>query len=397
MSDPSGIDVDLARRDTPGCESLIHMNNAGASLPPRQVVDAQVEYLQAEAKSGGYELAADRADQLADTYAAISELVGAQPDDIALMSNATEAWQLAFNSIRLEDGDRILTSEAEYASNYIEFLRVRRHVNISVEPIPSDEDGMTSAAALAAMVDDRVRLIAITHVPTNGGLINPAAEIGHVANRAGIPYLLDVCQSVGQIDLDVDKLGCDFLSATGRKFLRGPRGTGFLYARRSILASTEPPVLDLSAATWTSLDEIEIRPDARRYETWEFNYAAVRGLGVAARYALSIGPKRIECRVRWLADQLRERLEEVEGVSVYDLGVNRAGIVTFSLAGIDASAVQKEMAGRSINCSVTTPASTLVDATRRGLPDLVRLSPHYYNTGEELEVTVDAIASVSTT
>ncbi|HDH03079.1 MAG TPA: aminotransferase class V-fold PLP-dependent enzyme, partial [Actinobacteria bacterium] len=287
MSDPSGIDVDLARRDTPGCESLIHMNNAGASLPPRQVVDAQVEYLQADAKSGGYELAADRADQLADTYAAISELVGAQPDDIALMSNATEAWQLAFNSIRLEDGDRILTSEAEYASNYIEFLRVRRHVNISVEPIPSDEDGMTSAAALAAMVDDRVRLIAITHVPTNGGLINPAAEIGHVANRAGIPYLLDVCQSVGQIDLDVDKLGCDFLSATGRKFLRGPRGTGFLYARRSILASTEPPVLDLSAATWTSLDEIEIHPDARRYETWEFNYAAVRGLGVAARYALS--------------------------------------------------------------------------------------------------------------
>jgi len=227
-------------------------------------VDAQVEYLKAEATTGGYELAAARADELADTYVAIAELIGAQPDDIALMSNATEAWQLAFNSLRFEDGDRILTSEAEYASNYIEFLRVRRSIDVSVEPIPSDENGITSPKALAAMIDDRVRLVAITHVPTNGGLINPAAAIGRIANQAGIPYLLDACQSIGQIDLDIGELGCDFLTATGRKFLRGPRGTGFLYARRSILASTEPPVLDLAAATWTALDEIKIRNSKRQ-------------------------------------------------------------------------------------------------------------------------------------
>ena len=316
-------------------------------------------------------------------------------DEIAVTSTATEAWQLAFNSFRFEDGDRILTSEAEYGSNYIEFLRTRRHIGISIEPIPSDENGMTSPAALAAMLDDRVRLIAITHVPTNGGLINPAAEIGLVANEAGIPYLLDACQSVGQLDLDVIMLGCDFLAATGRKFLRGPRGTGFLYARRSILAATEPPVLDLRSATWTSIDDIEVRADARRYESWEFNHAGVLGLGVAARYAIAIGPARIEQRVRWLADELRARLGDVAGVTVYDLGVDKAGIVSFAVADVEASNVQETLTALAINCSTSTPAATLIDATRRRLPNLVRMSPHYYNTSEELDVAVGAVESIA--
>jgi len=395
VSDSSGIDVDRARADTPGCRDVVHLNNAGSSLPPRQVVEAQVDYLKAEALSGGYELATERADQLADTYAALADLIGARPNDIALMSNATEAWQLAFNSFRFQDGDRILTSEAEYASNYIEFLRVRRNVDISIEPIPSDETGATSAATLANMIDDRVRLIAITHVPTNGGLINPAAEIGRVAKDAGVPYLLDACQSVGQMDLDVAALGCDFLSATGRKFLRGPRGTGFLYAKPSILDTTEPPVLDLNAATWTSLDRIEIRPDVRRYENWEFNYAAVRGLGVAARYALGFGLERIERRVGWLAEELRARLARVDGVTCHDLGLAKAGIVTFTVAGVAAGAVQEALSSTGINSSVTTPASTLVDASRRRLPDLVRMSPHYYNTTEELDQAVAPLAAIA--
>lgn len=393
MSEPGAIDVRQVRVDTPGCHDHIYLDNAGAALPPRQVVDAQVEYLRREAMVGGYRLADARRQELDDTYDALAELLSARPDEIALTSNATESWQLAFNSFPFRDGDRILTGEAEYASNYLEFLRLAQDVEVSIDVIPSDEHGRTDPSALAAMLDERVRLIALTHVPTNGGLINPAAAIGRIARSAGVPYLLDACQSVGQLPLDVDELGCDFLSGTGRKFLRGPRGTGFLYARRSILERTMPPVVDLRGAVWTTRRSMEIDATARRYENWEFNYAAVRGLGVAVRYALDIGLDPIRRRVGWLADELRARLAETPKVTVHDLGVERAGIVTCAHADIEAAELSRRLAGAGIVSSYTTPFSTRIDAERRGLPDLLRLSPHYYNTVDELDATAAAIAA----
>jgi cysteine desulfurase/selenocysteine lyase len=393
MGPPASTEIDVAavRADTPGVESVVHLDSAGASLPPRSVVETQIRYLREEAETGGYETSRRHADDIAAVYDSIARMIGADPGEIAVTSNATESWQLAFHSIPLGPGDRILTGEAAYASNFIGFLQAVRRHGASVEVVPSGHDGRTDVEALEAMVDDRVKLIALTHVPTNGGLVNPAAEIGAVARRHGIPYLLDECQAVGQMDVDVRTLGCDFLTATGRKFLRGPRGTGLLYARRSILDRTEPPFLDLRGADWPESDVYVVRADARRYENWEFNYAAVLGLGRAVDYALALGMAAIETRVRSLAAGLRDRLATVPGVELHDLGPEPCAIVTFSHPDVEAAEIEAGLVDRRINVTITTPGSTRIDATRRRLPDMVRAAPHYFNTETECELLVDAV------
>ena len=300
---------------------------------------------------------------------------------------------MAFYSIPFEPGDRILTAQAEYASNFIAFLQVARRTGASVEVVPNDEHGRISVEALRGMIDERVKLIAMTHVPTNGGLVNPAAEVGRVAREAGVLYLLDACQSAGQMPIDVGETGCDMLSATGRKYLRGPRGTGFLYVRREILEDLEPPFLDLHAAEWTGRDRFEIRPDARRFENWETNFAGKVGLGVAVEYALKIGLAAIRDRVYALADGLRARLENTPGVEVRDIGRERCGIVTFTTEGTAAGDVKSALADHAINVSVSPPASTRLDSEARGLGEMVRASVHYYNTDAEIDkfcATLDA-------
>jgi selenocysteine lyase/cysteine desulfurase len=241
-----------------------------------------------------------------------------------------------------------------------------------------------------------VKLIAITHIPTNGGLVNPAAEIGDVARKAGVLYLLDACQSVGQMPMDVQKIGCDFLSATGRKFLRGPRGTGLLYVREEVCQELEPPLLDLHAATWTSKDEYVVRPDARRFENWEQNYAGKLGLTAAIEYALGWGLDSIESRVLTLAGQLRDGLIKVAGASVLDLGVRRCGIVSFVLAGREASEIKRRLAAEQINVSVSPREYTLLDMQARQLTSVVRASVHYYNTEAEIERFLAVMRTIAT-
>lgn len=344
---------------------------------------------------GGYETADAHQREIAAVYGAIASLIRCEPDEVAITSNATESWQLGLHSLALEPGDRILTGEAEYASNFISFLKLRDERGVTVDVIPSDDQGATSAEALRGILDDRVRLISLTHIPTNGGLINPAAAIGRVANEHGIPYLLDACQSIGQIDIDVRGIGCDMLSATGRKFLRGPRGTGFLFVRRQMLERSRPPFLDLHGATWTSPNAFEMRPDARRYETWEFNVASLLGLGAAARYALDLGMPAIEARATALGAGLRERLSTLPAVTVHDIGQHQGAIVSFSVAGLQAEDVQARLAAAGVAVSVSTPNSTLLDAVRRGLPTLVRASPHYFNTEHELDTTLGHVARLA--
>ena len=389
-------DADLARarRETPGCEEVLHFNNAGAALMPEPVLDATVDHLRLESRIGGYEAAARSRDAIERVYDAAAALVGCGRDEIAVVENATRAWDMAFYSIPFEPGDRILTAMAEYASNYIAFLQVSRRTGAKVEVVPNDEHGRLSVEALRGMIDDRVRLIAMTHVPTNGGLVNPAAEVGEVAREAGALYLLDACQSVGQMPVDVRTIGCDMLSATGRKYLRGPRGTGFLYVRRDVVEDLEPPFLDLHAAEWTATESFEIRPDARRFENWETNYAGKVGLGVAVAYALGWGLDATYERVQALAEDLRARLGDLPGVEVRDLGVERCGIVTFSVEGREAADVSRHLSESGINTSVTPPSSTLLDMEARGLEALVRASVHYYNTEEEVSRFREALERV---
>jgi len=389
------IDVLAVRADTPGCKHVLHFNNAGAALPPRAVTDAVLQYTAREALIGGYEAAEAAVGEMQSTYDALATLLGAGRHQIALIENATRAWDMAFYGIPLARGERILTCRSEYASNYLAYLQVRRHRGVRIGVIPDNEYGELDVAAAARLMDKDVKLIAITHVPTNGGLVNPVEAIGQLARSASCYYLLDACQSVGQMPIDVGAIGCDFLSSTGRKFLRGPRGTGFLYASDRALAEIEPPFIDGRAATWTAADTFELRSDARRFENWEFNWATRIALGVAARYASALGLAAIWRRVQALAERLRSQLARLPQVELHDQGRTRCAIVSFACRGIDPPAVKAALARARINVSVTDAEWTRIDMDGRGIPALVRASVHYYNTEEEVDELAATVAALS--
>ncbi|HEY4449404.1 MAG TPA: aminotransferase class V-fold PLP-dependent enzyme [Steroidobacteraceae bacterium] len=392
---PRPIDVAAVRAATPGCAEVIHFNNAGAALPPKVVTDAVLEYTVREALIGGYEAQDAAAAEIAATYDALATLLGARPSQIALIENATRAWDMAFYGIPLERGDRILTCRSEYASNYLAYLQVSHRRGVRIDVIPDNEYGELDTEAAARLLDQDVKLISITHVPTNGGLVNPAAAIGQLARSAGCYYLLDACQSVGQMPIDAAAIGCDFLSSTGRKFLRGPRGTGFLYVSERALAEVEPPFIDGRAATWITANAFELRRDARRFENWEFNCATRIGLGTAARYATDLGLGAIWQRVQSLAARLRDRLAQIPGVQVCDQGRTRCGIVSFVCQGISPQVVKAALASQRINVSVSDAAWTRLDMDERGIPALIRASVHYYNTDEETDTFSAALAELS--
>jgi selenocysteine lyase/cysteine desulfurase len=389
------LTLDRIRTDTPATAECAYLHNAGAALMPRPVVTAIKDHIDLEAKIGGYAAARQEEKRCEAVYASLARLLKAAPQEIAVTENATIAWQMAFYSLKFGPGDRILTAEAEYAANYVAFLHVAKRTGAVVEVVPSDAMGELDLEALERMIDRRVKLIAVTWVPTNGGLTNPAAAIGHIARAHGVPYLLDACQAVGQMPVDVEELQCDILSATGRKFLRGPRGTGFLYVSKSLLDRLEPPMLDHYAAPWVARDRYELRPDARRFESWENNYATRLGLGAAVDYALAIGIEEIEQRCRMLSRRLRAGLSDIAGVTLRDLGRNPSAIVSFTIDGVDARDVVKRADEARITIGASDPASTRIDAEKRRLPGLVRASPHYYNTEEEIDRLIELCEEIS--
>jgi len=389
------FDIERARAETPGVKHRIHFNNAGAALMPTPVLETMHSHLDKEAQIGGYE-AKDAAEaRISDTYKSIAKMLNCSIDEIAIVENATRGWDMAFYAFDFKPGDRILTAVAEYASNYLAYLQVARRTGAIVEVVTDDESGQLDVAALQEMAESGapVKLIAITHAAGNGGLVNPAERIGKIAQEHGIPFLLDACQSVGQMPIDVQALGVDILSTTSRKYLRGPRGVGFVYVRREWIERLVPPFLDLHAATLTSSTSFEIRCDARRFENWEGNIAAKLGLGAAVDYALSWGLGPIRDRVLELATALRAGLRSVPGVTIQDRGSVQSGIVSFT-APRGSSTIRDELRRRGINVHVSVAAATRLDMDKRGLIDLVRASVHYYNTNEEIDILLAELAKV---
>jgi len=387
------FDVDQLRAETPGCKNVVHFNHAGASLMPQPVIDAVVDHIHLEARIGGYEAADQAEERVAAVYDSIAGLIGAHRTEIAVLENATRAWDMAFYGIDFTPGDRILTSVSEYGSNVIAFLQVSER-GVRVEVVPNDDQGQISVSALANMMDERVKVVAISHMPTNGGLVQPAAEIGAAIRGSNAIYMLDACQTVGQVPIDVDEIGCDVLSATSRKYLRGPRGMGFLYARESVLPRLTPPMLDNHAATLVGQDRIEIRADARKFENWECNYAAKLGMGAAIDYALVLGLEPIWERVHAIATGLRADLSALPGVTIHDLGAVKGGIVTFSVVDRNPDDVRDAIKKGNVNVSTSSVFSTRYDMEARGLTEIVRASVHYLTTPAECAALLNAAAGL---
>lgn len=384
------------RADTPACSERIHLNNAGSSLMPDVVTRTIIDYIELESRIGGYEAVAARGDSIKEAYASVARLIGAHPRNIAFTENATVSYAQALSSIPFKEGDIILTTRNDYASNHIQFLSLQQRFGIQVKMAPDLPEGGVDVGAMTDLIRSvHPTLVAVTHVPTNSGLVQDVAPIGMVCKEEGILYLLDACQSVGQLVVDVQEIPCDFLSATSRKFLRGPRGSGFLYVSDRVLELGYAPLfLDMRGADWTEEGRYQLVADARRFENWEFSWALVLATGAAARYAVEIGLHEIQERVLMLASTLRESLHAIDGVRVLDKGRIQAGIVSTWIEGWEPTELVNRLRERQINTSSQVRTSALLDYDEKGVPGSLRFSPHYYNTEEELEMAVGVLKEI---
>lgn len=389
--------VEQWREDTPGCANQIHLNNAGAGLMPRAVLDAMVAHLNREAKFGAYESADDAEGAVADAYADVAKLLGTQLRNIAVVENSTVAFFQALSAFDFKAGDVIVTTRNDYISNQLAYLSLARRHGVEVRRAADLASGGADPQSVRELLrDPRVRLLAVTWVPTNSGLMQPVETLGEIAEAAGVPYLVDGCQAVGQISVDVARLKCDFFSGTARKFLRGPRGIGFLYVSdRALKRGDFPLYIDMRGADWVSADGFAPAPDARRFENWEFAYSLVLGMGEAARYALGVGVERGGHRARDLAATLRRKLTELRGIRVLDRGSELAAIVTIEVAGWDATELSKLLRTRGINTSASLRAYAVIDMDEKRAASALRLSPHYYNTESEVERVVEELRTVT--
>ena len=384
------------RADTPGSERVIHLNNAGAALQPAAVRDAVLRHLELEQEIGGYEAADARVDALRDAYEVVGRLIGASARNVAMQQNSTVAFAQAFAAFDLRRGDLILTSRADYASNQIMSLALSRRVGVEVVRAPDAPEGGIDPQAVRELIRRRrPTLLALSWIPTNSGLVQPAEPIGEICREADIPYILDACQAVGQMPVDVGRLHCDYLAAATRKFMRGPRGVGFLYVSdRALEAGAYPLTVDMHGADWTDPETFALKPDARRFEQWEISHALVLGAGAAAGYALEVGIGKARERSWGLAASVRERLAEMDGIRVLDRGRSLCAIATAELGGRNAEQVKLALRARGINTSSPLREDAVIDMDEKRAASAIRISPHYYNTADEIDRALAALAEV---
>lgn len=387
-------EVNQLRAATKGTAHVSHFNNAGASLPADAVVDTIIQYLQEESTMGGYEAEAKYKPQLDRTYDLIAQLINADKNEIAILESASAAWVIAFNGISFSEGDEIITCEMEYVTNVIGLLNVQKRYGIVIKVIPNDEQGNFSLSALENEITPKTKLIAITHIASGTGGVMPVVAIGAVARQHGILYLLDACQSAGQVPLNVKEIGCDMLTVTGRKYLRAPRGTGFLYVRKEVRDQLELLAVDGFNAEWVTTTDFKLRDDGKRFELYEKNRALTLGLGKAVENALSVGVDRIWERIQFLSGLLRAKLNQIDGVTVQDTGSQQCGIVTFSIEGLDPFVIKSKLAERKINVSVALAKSTLFFMGKHQLTSVVRASVHYYNTEKEIDILCTSLVEM---
>lgn len=375
------------RQETRGLsDGKLFFNNAGSSLMPNIVVDSMLDYLKQEEQLGGYEVANRNAELLENFYTETSKLINCESSNIAFMTSATEAFSKALSSIIFKEGDVIITTVDDYISNQITFISLHKRSNVKIIRIKKREDNELDLENLENLIKEhRPKLVAVTHIPTNSGLIQDIEAVGKICRQYDILYLADCCQSVGQMVVDVEKIGCDFLTATGRKFMRGPRGSGFLYVSDRVLEQDHAPILlDMRGAHWSEYDNYELFKTAKRFEHWEVSYAAVLGMVEAVKYANNVGLNTIENYNRKLAETLRINLKN-SGFKVLDIGNNLSSIVTFCGPDNDLENIQKILRENNVFFSASYKHSALIDFTDKKVDGAVRLSPHYFNIIEEVE------------
>lgn len=388
--------IEQLRTQTPHINGGIHLNNAGASLMPISVIQAIKDHIDLESQMGGYEAANFQKEKNESFYQKLAQLIHTSPDHIAWTTNATDAFNKALSSIPFIKGDTILTTNEDYASNFIAFFQLRKQYNLKIIRLPNLEEGGIDLEQVEPLIKTHhPKLVAITHIPTSSGLIQDVEAIGAICEKYDCWYMVDACQSAGQLPLNVQKMKCDFLSASFRKFMRGPRGGGFLYTSKRVLEEgLEPIFMDLHSAFWDTPDSYKASASAKRFESWERSYALVHGSIAAIDLAAELGPDNIAQRIQYLANLLRKELAEIADVQILDQGQQKGGIVTFHPKGWQAEAFKQQLDLKGVRSSIVWSEYARLDLGKKAVPWASRLSPHYYNTEDEIKEVIEQIKSI---
>nr|WP_294947125.1 aminotransferase class V-fold PLP-dependent enzyme [uncultured Mucilaginibacter sp.] len=395
-------EIQQLRTETKGTQQVIHLNNAGAGLMPDVVTQAQLAHINLEAEIGGYEASAYKVNEINSFYTEAALLFNTKPANIAFTASATDSYTRALSSIPFAQGDIILTDNDDFVSNQIQFLSLQKRFGVKIVHIDNSPIGGVDLNDLQQKLKTlQPKLLAITHIPTNSGLVQPVEQIAAIyadylqLHHGKTWYILDACQSAGQMKLDVQQLKCDFLSVTARKFLRGPRGTGILYiADNALDAGLEPLFIDMRGAEWQSKDTYRQQPGAKRFEDWEFAYSTVIGTSAAIAYCRNIGEERIWQQVKLLSGILRDKLSGIDGLRLLDKGPQLASLVTFTVQHSDPVFIVSELLKRKINVVPSYRAFGVIDFDEKGVKWAVRASPHYYNTLDELEIFTESLQEI---
>lgn len=389
------ISIDQVRSETPGCTTKAHFNNAGSSLPPHAVIEAQRAYLEAESVTGGYETADLQSAEIDRFYSVMGQLLGCLPENVAFTSSATSSFDKALSCIPLEHGDKVLIAQEDYISNQLALLSLQKRVGIKLVRAESLAEGGVDPDSMRHLMDKhRPKLVSLTHVPTNSGLIQPVSDVGILCKERGIPYLVDGCQSTGQLPVNMQDIHCDFFCGTFRKFLRGPRGTGFLFVSNEVLKKDWWPLyVDMRGADWTDADAFKLRPDAKRFEEWELPYTLLAGCREAAAYALRIGLHNIAERNASLCSLLRDGLASL-GLRLLDNGKSLSSIITVEIPGKNSSDVLTVLRRQGINTSISSRGAAVMDFDAKGVSWALRISPHYYNSEDEIKLLLKSLKEI---
>jgi selenocysteine lyase/cysteine desulfurase len=398
----NNTEIATFRNETNGCKNVIHLNNAGAGLMPNCVTQVQLDHIKLESEIGGYEASALKALEIQNFYTQCAKLFNCKPANIAFTASATDSYTRALSSIPFKDGDIILTDNDDFVSNQIQFLSLQKRLGVKIVRIKNAAIGGVDLNDLEEKLKKyQPKLLAITHIPTNSGLVQPVIEIAKIyndyiqQNGEKTWYILDACQSAGQMKLDVAVLKCDFLSITCRKFLRGPRGTGALYiSDKALDAGLEPMFIDMRGAEWIEKDKYKQQPDAKRFEDWEFAYSTVLGTASAIEYCLNVGEDKIWQQVKHLSGKLRNQLSQLDKVRVLDKGPEVCGLVTFHIESSDPKYIVNELLKRKINVVPSYRAFGIIDFDEKGVDWAIRASPHYYNTVNEIEIFIESVKEI---
>lgn len=374
----------------------VHLNTAGAGLMPAAVVDAVTGCLRQEALDGAYETELRHADTLdKGVYASLARVLDAPVEDLALFDSATRAWTSAVTALSLSSRDRIWITPYEYAGSLILWTELRRRTGVRIDVVPLLPGGDLDVDWMRVNIREDVAVVSVPHVPSGCGIVNPVEEIGRVLSSWRCLYLVDACQSVGQLPVSARDIGCDLLTGAGRKFLRGPRGTGFAYIGPRLRAVARLPFHDLHVADMTSDTTYEVHTDgARRFEHAERSTAAVVGLDAALRHHLDRTQTPDVPPGGTLRDLVRAAVEDLPGTRLVDPGTRHASIVTFVSDRVQAPRLRDELAARGVNVWVAQGSHTPLFMRRERVEHAVRVSPHHHNTPEDVDVFARGLRAV---